>query len=222
MAVVLPIPYTKDRAFIDKDGLYVDARGLKKEEYLEKAKEFALMEDHRYVYLQIERKDKEIKPNLTLNHSPLIKQMSYIAAASFHPVLNHPSKAKDSKRIEARRMEEKGPSFIEYLYTLLRKYNYSDVECYTSSNLDRRLFAKFRKNGYTPNKLTIFALIIGCKLSLEEAIKLLEIAGYAFSPSLELDRFIKQRVIRQDYSNIHEVNLALFNLGLPPLGSLVR
>ena len=222
MAVVLPIPYTKDRAFIDKDGLYVDARGLKKEEYLEKAKQYSSDEEHPFIYLQIDREEKEIKPKLTLNHSPLLKQMSYMMEASFHPVLNHPSKAKDSKRIEARRIEEKGPSFIDYLYTLLRKYNYSDVECYTFSNLDRRLFAKFRKAGYMPNKLTIFALIIGCKLSLNEAIKLLEIAGYAFSPSLELDLFIKQRVIRQDYSNIHEVNLALFNLGLPPLGSLVR
>ena len=222
MAVVLPIPYIENRDSLDTNCLYIDARGLKKEEYLDRAKQYSSDEEHPFIYLQIDREEKEIKPILALNHSPLLRHMSFTAEASFHSVLNHPSKAKDSKRIEARKIEEKGPSFIDYLYTLLRKYNLSDVECYTSSNLDRRLFAKFRKNGYMPNKLTIFALIIGCKFTLNEAIKLLEIAGYAFCPSLELDLFIKQRVIRQDYSSIHEVNLALFNLGLPPLGSLVR
>ncbi|MBR5979630.1 MAG: RNase III inhibitor, partial [Oscillospiraceae bacterium] len=69
---------------------------------------------------------------------------------------------------------------------------------------------------YQPTKRTVYQLIVGMQLDLEKAQKLLEKAGYAMSRSSKFD-LIMEYYIRNRKYNIIEIDVTLFDAGLPPL-----
>ena len=81
---------------------------------------------------------------------------------------------------------------------------------YKRANIDRKLFAKIRKDeNYKPSRKTAIALAIALKLSLPEAQDLLKRAGFSLSQSSTFDLIIRFCLEHQIY-DINDVNSILF------------
>ena len=112
-----------------------------------------------------------------------------------------------------------GPSFSQTLFKFIKEKGISETDCYKNANVDRRLFSKIRSNkNYQPRKNTVFALIIGLKLNLDEAKKLLDSAGYSISHSIKQD-LIMEYVIKKQIFDILQVNEILYSFDCPILGT---
>lgn len=111
------------------------------------------------------------------------------------------------------------PTFSQTLFKLIKEKGISETDCYKNANVDRRLFSKIRSNkNYQPRKNTVFALIIGLKLNLDEAKKLLDSAGYSISHSIKQD-LIMEYVIKKQIFDILQVNEILYSFDCPILGT---
>ena len=101
-------------------------------------------------------------------------------------------------------------TFQKKLFTLIDESGESDPAVYKRANIDRKLFAKIRKDeNYKPSRKTAIALALALKLSLKEAEDLLERAGYALSMSTVFDLIIRYCFEHGVY-DIIEVNSILF------------
>ena len=115
--------------------------------------------------------------------------------------------------------EDLEPSFSQMLFKFIKQQGISETDCYKNANIDRKLFSKIRSDDeYQPKKTTVFAFIIGLKLNLDEAKKLLECAGYSLSHSKKQDIIIEYAIKKQIY-DINMVNEILYTLECQTLGS---
>lgn len=111
----------------------------------------------------------------------------------------------------------KKPSFSELLFKHIDKKGVSDSEIYKKAGIDRRHFSKIRSNSeYHPGKNTAIAFALALELNYEEALKLIQAAGYALSDSETFDLVITYCFKRNIYS-IFDVNQALDYFSLKPL-----
>lgn len=114
-----------------------------------------------------------------------------------------------------------GKGFSDTLMELIDKRGLKDSECYTRSNISRKLFSKIRSNpDYHPEKRTVFAFAIGLGLSMEETERLLQSAGYAFcyAGSMgKLDRAVRY-FIENGVRDIWDAEMILYENDLPRLG----
>lgn len=97
----------------------------------------------------------------------------------------------------------------------IKKYS----TCYKNANVSRQFFNKIISNPkYRPKKQTVCAFALALELNLTETKELLEKAGYSLSHSIEFDKAIECCIIHKIY-NVQWINEALFEMGLPLLGS---
>ena len=99
-------------------------------------------------------------------------------------------------------------TFSERLLRMIDERGLKDSEVYNKARIDRRHFAKIRKNvKYSPNKKTVLAFAIALELSMDETKDLLNCAGYALSRSSKMDiivaYFLKNKIY--DMFEINEV-----------------
>ncbi len=105
---------------------------------------------------------------------------------------------------------KKEQTFQVRLLHLIDESGRTDPDVYKAANIDRKLFAKIRKNeNYKPSKKTVIALALALHLSLDDTVDLLSRAGFALSPSVVFDLVIRY-CLENDIYNIFEVNAMLF------------
>lgn len=110
-------------------------------------------------------------------------------------------------------------SFSVFLFKLIDRYGYDEVEVYKRANLDRKLFSKIRSNpAYAPSKRTAVALAVALELGPDEAMDLLGRAGYAFSKS-RLEDVIAMYFIERGLYDLFAINEVLFHYDRPLLGA---
>ena len=110
-------------------------------------------------------------------------------------------------------------TFSQCLLRLIDESGEKDATVYKRANVDRRLFSKIRSNTYyQPGKSTVLAFCLALRLSLEDSNMLLAKAGYALTPTSQFDLAVEYCLAHRIY-DVHQVNIALFELDLPLLGA---
>ncbi|MCR5449475.1 MAG: macro domain-containing protein [Solobacterium sp.] len=105
----------------------------------------------------------------------------------------------------------KEQTFQVRLLKLIDESGETDPVIYKRANLDRKLFAKIRKDeNYHPAKKTAIAFALALKLSMDDTVDLLERAGFALSKASTFDLIIRYCIENKIY-NIVEVNMILFS-----------
>jgi len=109
-------------------------------------------------------------------------------------------------------------SFKDKLIKYLNKSNKTNVEVYTKGGITRKLFSKIlSEKNYNPKKDTICCLIIGMELCLDDALDLLNAAGYTLTNSLLSDVIIKKHITSKSF-DITIINSELDEHGQTMLG----
>ena len=120
-------------------------------------------------------------------------------------------------KLDVLKLKEK--TFSSTLLEFIDKKEITDVECYKSANIDRKLFSKIRSNDdYKPSKNTVFAFAIALRLDLQETDVLLASAGYSLSHSFLTDIIVEFFIKHKKY-DINQINFALEDYKQSPLGS---
>jgi len=107
--------------------------------------------------------------------------------------------------------------FTKMLFNLIDQKGITDAEVYRKALIDRRHFSKIRSNlNYQPSKETVLSFILALELNVDQAIDLLESAGFAFNRSSKADLIILY-CIEEEIYDINEVNSALHSFDQPLL-----
>ena len=115
------------------------------------------------------------------------------------------------------KLPEKQPSFADNLFAAIDQKQLKDSTVYKRADIDRRLFSKIRSDeNYHPSKPTAIKLCLALELTLSEAERLLETAGYCLSLSDTGDLIIRY-CFEKGIFRLIEVNEALDYFGQPIL-----
>ena len=108
-------------------------------------------------------------------------------------------------------------TFVEFLRDLLREKELKDPEVYRRGGISRQLFNRMINDmEYQPTKRTVWQLIVGMQLDLNQGRKLMEKAGYSMTRSSKTDLMLEYFILHKRY-NIIEIDIALSDAGLPTL-----
>lgn len=108
---------------------------------------------------------------------------------------------------------EKKHHFQNELATLMREKNITkNSELYNSVNMSCALFGKIMKakDGYVPDKETVFKLCIALHLTVKESEELLSYAGYSFNPDSKKDIIVKFFIENQKFDKAAQMKIDEF------------
>ncbi len=112
-----------------------------------------------------------------------------------------------------RTLTEKKHHFQNELATLMREKNITkNSELYNSVNMSCALFGKIMKakDGYVPDKETVFKLCIALHLTIKESEELLSYAGYSFNPDSKKDIIVKYFIENQKFDKAAQMKIDEF------------
>ena len=99
--------------------------------------------------------------------------------------------------------------FSDLLFRMIREKNINEVKMYQDAFISKQHFSKMKSDSYyQPKRETVFLLCIAMKLNLEESIKLLQSAGYAFNHSSKFELIIKYFIEKGIY-DFHTIDSLL-------------
>ena len=109
--------------------------------------------------------------------------------------------------------KEKSTSFVEYLYSLMDKYNFADASSlYNKANISRQLYSSIISNKSSPSLNVCLKLVFAMHLNNHECKYLLKKAGYTLSSSNEYALIIRY-CIENKIHDLYEVNKLLESHG---------
>ena len=112
-------------------------------------------------------------------------------------------------------MSQMDETFSQRLIRMIKERNMSEADAYKKAYVDRRHFAKIKKDEYyAPSKKTVLAFAIALELSLDETKDLLRSAGYALSRSSKFDIIVVYFLENRIY-NMFDINEVLFEYDQP-------
>ena len=100
-------------------------------------------------------------------------------------------------------------SFQEVLFDFIKQSGMKDPEVYKASQIGRDTFSLICSGKRSASKRTVRQLCFGLKLSYEEAVMLMESAGYAFSKNNLTDMIVSYYLKNKEY-DIFEANATLY------------
>lgn len=140
----------------------------------------------------IKRILKEIKKYLDDNLE--IDNSSAVVCYEMYPSLKMSNRSLDDT------LSHLNDTFSQTIFYHIDSKNLNEVDVYTNAHIDRRLFSKIRSNSdFKPSKKTAIALCFGLKLNLDEALDLLEKAGYTLSHSSKADLIVEYFLMKEEY-----------------------
>lgn len=102
-----------------------------------------------------------------------------------------------------------GPSFQDVLFDFIDERGMKDSEVYNACFVGRDTFSHIRKGDKGVSKRTIRQLCFGLKLTYDEAVMLMESAGYAFSNNNITDVIVAY-YLKNNIYDIFDVNATLY------------
>ena len=104
------------------------------------------------------------------------------------------------------------PTFTQKLLSHIDRRHLKDSSVYKAACVDRRLFSKIVSDReYKPSKDTCLSFVFALRLNLNEALDLLQSAGYTLSHSDKRDVIIEY-LLRQKTYDLITVNEVLFRM----------
>lgn len=101
---------------------------------------------------------------------------------------------------------EKASSFVEYLYSLMDKYGFSNpADLYNKANISRQLWSSIISNKSNPSLNVCLKLAFALKVNNHECKYLLKKAGYTLSSANDFALIIRYAIENKIY-DIYKVN----------------
>lgn len=133
------------------------------------------------------------------------------------PMQSRPSFRRREKTLQER-MAALDEGFSEMLLRKIDESGMTDAQCYKKAHIDRKLFSKIRSDPeYRPSKATVLSFVIALRLPMEDAVLMLQRAGFALSPSSKFDVILEYFIQSGNY-DLFEINEALLAFDQPLLG----
>ena len=101
---------------------------------------------------------------------------------------------------------------------MIRERGLKNSEVYKAANVTKQTFSNIMKSKNPPRRETVAAFAIGMKLTVPEAEKLYEAAGYAMTMNNKFDVCVRYYLSTGKY-NIVSDNIILDENGMPMLGA---
>lgn len=108
--------------------------------------------------------------------------------------------------------------FIDYIYDEIIHQYHTASAFYTQCNISRQVYSQMQQDNYDPKLETVYKIMIGLRMSLLDAVVLMENAGYTFTYKTNLQLVIIFCIVNQIYTT-QQVDSLLVEMGLDPLFS---
>ena len=105
--------------------------------------------------------------------------------------------------------KEKSSSFVDYLYSLMKKYGFNNAaDLYNKANISRQLWSSIISNKSNPSLNVCIKLALAMHVNNHECKYLLKKAGYTLSSANKYALIIRYAIESKIY-DVYEVNKLL-------------